>query len=78
MYAACYNYLDQNLISRIEQRLFNTAHIVSDKHGDLGQRVVHKVLPLSKLHNSAFYAHLIGMDTNYKFRASDRLVGRNE
>src|SRR5215469_3484353 len=47
---------------RSEPRLFDAAHIVVDANEELGQPIVSNGLPLTKLHHTAFDAHLIGID----------------
>ena len=61
-----------------EQRLLDTAHIISDKNERLGQPIVANGLPLSKIHHAAFDAHLIGIDPDYRLHVSDRLLDQND
>jgi putative restriction endonuclease len=61
-----------------EPVLLDAAHIVEDKHEQLGQPVVTNGLPLSKTHHAAFDAHLIGIDADYKVHVSDRLLSLND
>ena len=61
-----------------EQRLLDTAHIISDKNERLGQPIVPNGLPLSKIHHAAFDAHLIGIDPDYRLHVSDRLLDQND
>jgi putative restriction endonuclease len=60
-----------------EPLLLNAAHIVTDKHEQLGQRAVPNGIPLSKIHHAGFDAHLIGIDPDYRLHISARLLGRN-
>ena len=59
---------------RSEPRLFDAAHIVVDANEELGQPIVSNGLPLTKLHHTAFDAHLIGIDPDYRIPVSDRLL----
>ena len=45
-----------------ESLLLDAAHIVEDKDERLGQPVIPKSIPLSKIHHAAFDAHLMGID----------------
>ena len=54
-------------------RLTRTLHI-SDKDEILGQPVVTNGLLLSKIHHTAFDAHLTGIDPNYKVHVAERLL----
>ena len=66
-------------ISRLpELMLLDAAHIVEDKHEQLGQPVVPNGIPLSKIHHAAFDAHLIGIDPDYRLHVSDRLLSQND
>ena len=57
-----------------EPMLLDAAHIISDKNEKLGQPVVPNGIPLSKIHHSAFDAHLIGIDPDYRLHVSGRLM----
>lgn len=61
-----------------EQRLIDAAHIVDDRHEQLGQPVVSNGIPLSKIHHAAFDAHLIGIDPDYRIHVSERLLAQND
>jgi putative restriction endonuclease len=61
-----------------EPILLDAAHIVSDKHEQLGQPVVTNGIPLSKIHHAAFDAHLIGIDSDYRIHVADRLLGQHD
>ena len=62
-------------ISRLsEQQLLDAAHIISDKHEQLGQPVVANGVLLSKIHHAAFDRHLIGNDPDYRLHVSERLL----
>ena len=61
-----------------EPLLLDAAHIVADKHEQLGQPVVPNGIPLSKIHHAAFDAHLIGIGPDYRLHVSERLLGRND
>jgi putative restriction endonuclease len=58
--------------------LLDAAHIISDKDEKLGQPVVPNGIPLSKIHHSAFDAHLIGIDPDYRLHVSDRLRSQTD
>jgi hypothetical protein len=45
-----------------------------DTDEQLGQPVISNGLPLTKLHHTAFDAHLIGIDPDFRIRVSDRLL----
>ena len=45
-----------------EPRLVDAAHIVTDADKELGSRLSRTGLPLTKIHHTAFNAHLIGVD----------------
>jgi putative restriction endonuclease len=61
-----------------EPLLLDAAHIVSDRHEQLGQPVVTNGIPLSKIHHAAFDAQLIGIDPDYRLHVSDRLLMQND
>ena len=61
-----------------EPMLLDAAHIISDKDEKLGQPVVPNGIPLSKIHHSAFDAHLIGIDPHYRLHVSDRLQSQTD
>jgi putative restriction endonuclease len=61
-----------------ESLLLDAAHIIADKHEQLGQPVVPNGIPLSKLHHVAFDAHLIGIDPDYHLHVSKRLLGQKD
>jgi putative restriction endonuclease len=61
-----------------ESFLLDAAHIIADKHEQLGQPVVPNGIPLSKLHHVAFDAHLIGIDPDYHLHVSKRLLGQKD
>lgn len=61
-----------------DSRLLNAAHIVEDRHEDLGQPIVPNGLPLSKIHHAAFDAHLIGIDADYRLHISEALLAQND
>jgi putative restriction endonuclease len=66
-------------VSRLpESLLLDAAHIVADKHEQLGQPVVPNGIPMSKIHHAAFDAHLIGIDPDYRLHVSERLLGRKD
>jgi putative restriction endonuclease len=54
--------------------LLDAAHIIMDADEQLGQPVISNGLPLTKLHHAALYAHLIGIDPDYRIHVSDRLL----
>jgi len=61
-----------------ETVLLDAAHIVSDRHEQLGQPVVPNGIPLSKIHHAAFDAHLIGIDPDYRIHISPRLMAQKD
>src|SRR3977135_4076996 len=61
-----------------EPMLLDAAHIVDDKHEQLGQLVVPNGIPLSKIHHAAFDAHLIGIDPDYRLHMSGRLLAQRD
>jgi len=61
-----------------EPLLLDAAHIIADKHEQLGQPVVPNGLPLSKIHHAAFDAHLIGVDSDFRIHVSERLLRRRD
>ena len=61
-----------------ETRLLDAAHIVEDKHEQLGQPIVKNGLPLSKIHHAAFDAHLIGIDPDFGIHVSERLLNLHD
>ncbi|MEO6945454.1 MAG: HNH endonuclease [Nitrobacter sp.] len=61
-----------------ETLLLDAAHIIADKDERLGQPVVSNGIPLSKIHQAAFDAHLIGIDPDIRMHVSDRLLGQND
>lgn len=66
-------------ISRLpEPRLLDAAHIMADRHEELGQPVVSNGLPLSKIHHAAWDADLIGIDADFRIHVSDQLLSMND
>jgi putative restriction endonuclease len=61
-----------------EPLLLDAAHIVPDKHEELGQPVIPNGLPLSKIHHAAFDSHLIGIDPDYRLHVSERLLEQED
>lgn len=61
-----------------EQRLLDAAHIIADKHEQLGQPVVPNGIPLSKIHHAAFDAHLIGIDPDFRVHVANRLLRQKD
>ena len=61
-----------------EPLLLDAAHIVPDKHEQLGQPVVPNGLPLSKIHHAAFDAHLLGIDPDFRLHIADRLLEKED
>jgi putative restriction endonuclease len=45
-----------------------------DADEQLGQPIVSNGLPLTKIHDAAFDAHLIGIDPEFRIHVSDRLI----
>lgn len=66
-------------ISRLpERRLLDAAHIIADRHEELGQPVVANGIPLSKVHHAAFDSNLIGIDADYRIHVSEQLLSVND
>jgi putative restriction endonuclease len=66
-------------VSRLpETLLLDAAHIVEDKHEQLGQAIVPNGIPLSKIHHAAFDAHLIGISPDYELHVSSRLLAQQD
>ncbi len=61
-----------------EPLLLDAAHIVADRHEQLGQPVVTNGIPLSKIHHAAFDAHLLGIDPDYRIHVADRLLDQQD
>lgn len=61
-----------------EPMLLDAAHIISDNNEKLGQPIVPNGIPLSKIHHSAFDAHLIGIDPDYRLHVSGRLMEKTD
>jgi putative restriction endonuclease len=61
-----------------EPLLLDAAHIVADKHEQLGHPIIPNGIPLSKIHHAAFDAHLIGIDPDYGLHVSERLLARSD
>jgi putative restriction endonuclease len=57
-----------------EPLLLDAAHILEDRHAQLGQPVVQNGIPLSKIHHAAFDANLIGIDPDYRIHVSEKLL----
>jgi putative restriction endonuclease len=57
-----------------EPILLDAAHIIADKHEELGQPVIPNGIPLAKTHHAAFDAHLIGIDPDFKIHVSKRIL----
>jgi putative restriction endonuclease len=60
-----------------EQLLLDAAHIVSDTDEKFGQPVVPNGIPLSKIHQAAFDAHL-RIDSDYRLHVSKRLLDQTD
>lgn len=58
--------------------ILDAAHIIVDRHKELGQPVVQNGLPLSKIHHAAFDANLIGIDPDVRIHVSDALMSIND
>ena len=61
-----------------ESVLLDAAHIIEDKHEQLGQPVVQNGIPLAKTHHAAFDAHLIGIDPEFKIHISRRILDQRD
>ena len=57
-----------------EPRLLDAAHIFMDADEQVGQLVISNGLPLTTIHHAAFDAHLIGVDPDFRFEVSERLL----
>lgn len=61
-----------------EPLLLDAAHIIEDKHEQLGQPVVQNGIPLAKTHHAAFDAHLLGIDPDFRIHVSKQLLDQND
>ena len=61
-----------------EARLLDAAHIIADGDEAYGHPVIPNGLPLSKIHHTAFDAHLIGIDPDYRLHVSEQLLSLND
>src|SRR5688572_9334958 len=61
-----------------ETVLLDAAHIIEDKHEQLGQPVVQNGIPLAKTHHAAFDAHLIGIDPDFRIHISRRILQQKD
>ncbi len=61
-----------------EPLLLDAAHIVPDKHEQLGQPIIPNGLPLSKIHHAAFDTHLLGIDPDFRLHIADRLLEKED
>ena len=61
-----------------EPVLLDAAHIIEDKHVQLGQPVVQNGITLAKTHHAAFDAHLIGIDPDFKIHISKRILDQKD
>ncbi|HWI39243.1 MAG TPA: HNH endonuclease [Burkholderiales bacterium] len=61
-----------------EPVLLDAAHIIEDKHEQLGQPVVQNGIPLAKTHHAAFDAHLLGIDADSRIHVSHRILRQKD
>lgn len=61
-----------------EPVLLDAAHIIADRHEELGQPVIQNGLPLAKTHHAAFDAHLIGIDPDFRIHVSKRILDQRD
>jgi len=61
-----------------EPVLLDAAHIIEDKHEQLGQPVVQNGIPLAKTHHAAFDAHLLGIDADFRIHISHRILSQKD
>jgi len=61
-----------------ESVLLDAAHIIADKHEQLGQPIIPNGIPLAKTHHAAFDAHLIGIDPDFKIHVSKRILEQKD
>ena len=61
-----------------EPVLLDAAHIIEDRHEQLGQPVVQNGIPLAKTHHAAFDAHLVGIDADFKIHISGRILRQKD
>lgn len=61
-----------------EPVLLDAAHIIEDRHEQLGQPVVQNGIPLAKTHHAAFDAHLIGIDADFRIHVSRRILDQKD
>ena len=48
--------------------------MVTDGDEQLGQPIISNGLPLTTIHHAAFDTHLIGVDPEFRFEVSERLL----
>jgi putative restriction endonuclease len=61
-----------------ETMLLDAAHIVEDQNEKFGHPIVPNGVPLSKIHHTAFDAHLIGIDADYRIHVARRLLDQKD
>jgi putative restriction endonuclease len=61
-----------------EPVLLDAAHIIEDRHEQLGQPLVQNGIPLAKTHHAAFDAHLIGIDADFRIHVSRRILEQTD
>ena len=61
-----------------EPLLLDAAHIIEDKHEQLGQPVIQNGIPLAKTHHAAFDAHLIGIDPDFRIHVSGQILRQKD
>lgn len=61
-----------------EPLLLDAAHIIEDKHEQLGQPVIQNGIPLAKTHHAAFDAHLIGIDPDLKIHVAKQILQQED
>jgi putative restriction endonuclease len=61
-----------------EPVLLDAAHIIEDRHEELGQPVVQNGIPLAKTHHAAFDAHLLGIDADFRIHVSRRILEQKD
>ena len=61
-----------------EPLLLDAAHIIEDRHEQLGQPVVQNGIPLAKTHHAAFDAHLIGIDADFRIHVSEQILRQRD
>jgi putative restriction endonuclease len=72
-------YGDRCAISNLPgHRLIDAAHIMADGHEELGQAVIRNGVALSKIHQGAYDANLIGANPDGRVHVSERVLDMHD